>query len=235
MGANDLGDKQALARREAGVAGALLADGEPDPALPEERRAWIKWALAVDVLLVLLMWVLLTLGSAGEGSLPVNWRVTIGAALMLVAFVTFAGFYLASPPDAPARDPWMRNAIAATFVVFYLVLLTLLLTGPNFRIEVAGTARVPDRFDPTPDEPRDGGGVDQPAVIDDIPFGEEVFNGYTTFLAVILTFYFGSQAAEKITDTIQAQKTTRAAIAADPAIARQVLTVSRRPTPRTGT
>jgi cytochrome b561 len=96
------------------------------------------------------MWLLLTMGSAGAGAWPFNWRVTIGAGLMLVAVITFAGFYLASPATTPTRDPWMRNAIAATFVAFYLVLLTLLLVAPNFRIEVSTREPVPSRFDPRP-------------------------------------------------------------------------------------
>jgi hypothetical protein len=191
-----------------------------------ENRTWIKVALGFDVAIVLVMWLLLTQGSAGAGEWPFNWRVTIGAAMTLVAFVTFAGFYLASPADAPTRDPWMRNTIAASFVAFYLVLLTLLLVAPNFRIEVSSREQVPSRFAPGPvdeDESVGGGNAGQVASDDLSPFGEEIFNGFTTFLGVILAFYFAAQAAEKVTDTIQQEKTTRAAIASDPSIAAQVL------------
>jgi hypothetical protein len=196
-----------------------------------ENRTWIMAALALDIVIVLVMWLLLTQGSAGAGVWPFNWRVTMGAALTLVAFVTFAGFYLASPADAQTRDPWMRNTIAASFVAFYLVLLTLLLVAPNFRIEVSSTEQVPSRFDPEPvdeDESVGGGNAGQVAADDLSPFGEEIFTGFTTFLGVILAFYFAAQAAEKVTDTIQQEKTTRAAIASNPAIAQQVLEDQRR-------
>lgn len=182
------------------------------PDHPTEERSWIKIALVTDIVIILAFWTLLGLGSQGYQMLPINHMIAAGAALMLVAFVTFGGFYLASPATATSRDPWMRNAIAATFVMFYLFLLTLLLAASPLREEVIGAETTPDV----------------------VSFGERMFNGFSTFLGVVLAFYFATQAAERVTETIQSGQTTRSAIQQQPELARQVLMEQQQATRRGG-
>jgi hypothetical protein len=56
----------------------------------------------------------------------------IAMALVVIGLTTFIGFYIFSED--------MRTAIAATFVLYYLVLLTELLTATKFRESVQGAA-----------------------------------------------------------------------------------------------
>jgi hypothetical protein len=182
------------------------------PDHPTEQRKWIKIALVTDIVIVVALWALLPLGSQGYRLLPINHMVASGVALMLVAFVTFGGFYLASPAMATSRDPWMRNAIAATFVMFYLFLLTLLLASSPLRTAVTGEATPPET----------------------ITFGERMFNGFSTFVGIVLGFYFATQAAERVTETIQSGQTTRIAIQQQPELARQVLAEQQQATRRGG-
>lgn len=100
----------------------------------------------------------------------------------------------------------MRNSIAASFVMYYLFLLSLLLIVPHIRGSVSqADAQAGDTK----------------------PFGEEIFIGFTTFLGIVLGFYFATQAAERITETVQSGKTTRLAIERQPEIAQQVINEQR--------
>ena len=196
-----------------------------DTEQPTEERHWIRIAFAVDIAIVFAVWALLVLGSQGYRIVPINQIVAVGVALMLVAFVTFGGFYLASPATATSRDPWMRNAIAASFVMFYLFLLTLLLTAAPFRDVLLGlAASAPGQQ--TPIDPQTSAGA--------AAFIEKMFDGFSTFLGIVLGFYFATQAAERITETIQSGQTTRTAIQQQPDLAAQVLVEQQRAIRRGG-
>jgi hypothetical protein len=159
---------------------------------PTEDRVWIKRALVADIVIVPITWTLLVLGRNGLNIIPVGDVTVLGVAFMLIPLVTFGGFYLSSPATATSRDPWMRNALAVTFVMNYLFFLALLLLVPHIRESLAG-------------------------------FGEQLFTGFTTFVGTVLAFYFATQAAERITETVQSGMTTRAAIERHSELAQQVV------------
>lgn len=181
-----------------------------------ESRRWIMAALVTDIVIVVGVWALRKLGTSGDGAMrAINLgEVPIfGVAMMLIPIVTFAGFYLSTPPTASSRDPWMRNSIAATFVLSYLFLVALLLGLPSLRSSVS---------DPTP-----GRSDTTQALEAREPFGEVIFKGFSTFLGVVLAFYFAAQAVERVTETVQSGLTTRAAINTEPTLAQQVITEQR--------
>jgi hypothetical protein len=72
------------------------------------------------------------------------------------------------------------------------------------------------------------------AAAQDLPFGEEIFNGFTSFVGIVIGFYFAAQAVERVADTVQSGQTTRAAIASESELARQVLDEQRRASYRGG-
>jgi hypothetical protein len=191
-----------------------IAELAVSPQEPAEERSWIKIALLADIAIVLLTWTLLVLGLQGAKLIPIPDVIVVGTALMLVAFITFGGFYLASPATATSRDPWMRNAIAATFVMFYLFLFSLLIVGSEVREWILddGTQSGAETFS----------------------FGVETFNGFTTFVGLVIGFYFATQAVERVTDAVQSGQTTRAAIAQQPELAQKVLNEQQRASYRGG-
>ena len=156
-----------------------------------DRRA-ITWTMGVDLAIVVLGWALV----AWDPPWIPN-SVIFGVSLGAIGIVTFFGFYGAHESDSPARDPRLRNAIAAAFVMFYLVLLTQLFGSPSLRLSLARDA--------------------------ESAFGRDIFNGFTTFVGVILGFYFVAWTADSVTRTIQSESTTREAIKANTATAAAVL------------
>lgn len=165
---------------------------------PLEERKWIKRALAANIVIAVATWILLLVGSQGSSIVPISEVVVVGLGLMLVAFITFGGFYLSSPPTATSRDPWMRNAIAGTFVLYYLYLLSYLLVAKQIR----ATLQIADS---------------EPALT------SAEFQGFSTFVGIVLAFYFATQVAERITETVQSGQTTRAALATHPEVAQRVI------------
>jgi hypothetical protein len=156
-----------------------------------DRRA-ITWTMGVNLAIVVLGWALVAWDPSW-----LNNSVIFGVSLGAVGIVTFFGFYSAHASDAPARDPRLRNAIAAAFVMFYLVLLTQLFGSPSLRQSLTRDV--------------------------ESSFGQDIFNGFTTFVGVILGFYFAAWTADSLTRTIQSESTTREAIKADTATAAAVL------------
>jgi hypothetical protein len=72
--------------------------------------------------------------------------------------------------------------------MFYLVLLTQLFGSPSLRQSLARA--------------------------EESAFGKAIFDGFTTFLGVILGFFFVTRAVESVTRTIQAEQTRRAEVGA---------------------
>lgn len=189
----------------ADVAANVTTAAPTEPSDGRENRRYVVWALAADVAIVLVCLVLLMLrnadladGFVDSPTVPIG--ISIGAALMLVAIVTFLGFYTASPPTKGLQDASMRNAIVATFVVFYLVLLTFLLIAPNFRgqLEIGDGAIIAGQSIVTEEE--------REATQASLDFGVEIFNGFTTFLTIIIGFYFAAQVGQSLVNALVGKK-----------------------------
>jgi hypothetical protein len=187
-------------------------DAEP----AAEDRHWIRRALLLLGILAV-AWALILAQVVWPGRLPLTEPVVIGVALMAIAVVTFFGFYLASPGNAPSRDPWMRNSIAAAIVMFYVVLMTFMLTNPLFR-DVTWRLFWDQPTGPTNIDATGGGAT----------FGERIFDGLTGFVTIVLAFYFGATTVEHVINTIQTGQTERKAIEANPEVAQEILARSQR-------
>jgi hypothetical protein len=98
-----------------------------------ERRSALKASLATGLsLVVLVVGVIVASTVTGQGSL---WPYVIaGAGVMVLSTVSFLSFFV-------ARD--MRHAIAASFVLTYFSVVSLLLFLPGIRESLFGTAGPP--------------------------------------------------------------------------------------------
>ncbi len=150
-------------------------------------------AQKAELLIALITWVvawwLLWLRDSGDTSMPPGWTV-IGFSLGLISLLVFTAFYISSSEP----DTSMRTAVAATFVVFYLVFTTYLAAAAGFRAELGIT--------------NEGSNSQQK------PFGATLFESLTGFMGIILAFYFAAGAVEKATKTASDAMTDRARIAA---------------------
>ena len=131
--------------------------------------------------------------------------IVISLSLGTIALVTFAGFYSATGPEG------MRTAIAATLVIFYLVLITHLIAAPGLRnaLDTAapGTVTAASQGGPAASAapsaaPGAPASPSAAASVATIAFGREIFNGLTDFVKIVLLFYFTAVSAEKAVTTV---------------------------------
>jgi hypothetical protein len=145
----------------------------------------------------------------------VNQSIVISLSLGTIALVTFAGFYSATGPEG------MRTAIAATLVVFYLVLITHLIAAPGLRnaldtpapAAVAGLSAAPIGSAGAPQSPVASPIPSQTAAAN-VAFGRDIFNGLTDFVKIVLLFYFTAVTAEKAVTTLAGAAQSRSKIQA---------------------
>jgi hypothetical protein len=114
--------------------------------------------------------------------------VYIGAMLSGIGLLVFLGIFLLGGEER------MRNAIAASFVTFYLALLALLVSAPGLREDLEGAGQ--------------GAGESAPDV-GLTTLGESVLDTFSTLVGTIVAFYFVSQAAVRIAETRERGKTDR--------------------------
>jgi hypothetical protein len=173
----------------------------PDPVLIHgENRRVIVIALALDILLILLAAALVYWRAVNNYQKetfhiePIIWAphptITTTATLMLIAIITFFGFYLHGDRQGINLDSSTRNAIAAAFVVLYFSILANVILAPGAR------AALGPEFNRDPD----------PAL------GITIFNGFTEFLKVVLGFYFGTQAVKYVADAVVASQVSKATV-----------------------
>lgn len=141
----------------------------------------------------------------------ISQDLTIAASLGLIALLTFAAFYSATGTEG------MRTAIAATLVVFYLVLVTHTVASPNFRADLEGPAPTPRaQASPGPSRtPTTGETTDAPVAAAEVTFGRSIFNNLTEFVKIVLLFYFGAVTAEKLANTAAAATNNNTTVKAE--------------------
>jgi hypothetical protein len=156
-----------------------------------------KIAFAIGIVIWAASWVLIIGRYAGwlKGTpLDVPFFATVGFSTGLLALLTFGSFYVSK--DTPV-DTAIRTSIAASLVIFYVVLVTDLLVVPGFIGALGtGTAATADT---------------QAAA----SFGQSIFTGLSGFVGIVLAFYFAAGAVEKAAEHVKDAVTTRAATAAD--------------------
>jgi len=113
----------------------------------------------------------------------------------------------------------MRTAIAATLVVFYLVLITHLIAAPGLRnaLDTPASAAVASASGPpapvASQGPAASSGATQPTAAS-VAFGRDIFNGLTDFVKIVLLFYFTAVTAEKAVNTVAGAAQNRSKIQA---------------------
>jgi hypothetical protein len=119
-------------------------------------------------------------------------QLTIAASLGAIALFTFAAFFSATGIDG------MRTAIAATLVVFFVVLTTHLIASPNLR-NALDTPPVAVAANPAPAQSGTPGGSAAPTVAAaPAPFGRDIYSGLADFVKIVLLFYFGAVTVERV-------------------------------------
>jgi hypothetical protein len=152
-------------------------------------------------------------------STQIPQTVIISASLGTIALLTFVAFYSATGTEG------MRTAIAATLVVFYLVLITHLIAAPNFRTSLdtatqagaAASAAPTSEAAPSPSQGPTASAA--PAEAAAAPttatsFGRDIFNGLTEFVKIVLLFYFTAVTAEKVVATVTSASQNRTSMEA---------------------
>ena len=138
----------------------------------------------------LFWWLLIWFGSwlaiylDGRETISVPLFIPLGVSLGAIALIAFwASWSWGAELEETSK---MRNAIAGSFVVFYLVLLTDLLVLPSFRAQLEKGEETTTTTPTT-------------AELEDLlSFGQDVLGKFTVMVTVIVGFYFASVAAENL-------------------------------------
>jgi hypothetical protein len=175
------------------------------------RRAIIKLVLVADCIIVIVSWIILAFFVRISQMLNYYppYNVISGPSLILIAVVTFLGFYLASLDEGTDRGHAMRNAITAAFVILYLVMLPYVLVGPEYFSALFGgqSSTISGGSAGLSEEQYD-------RVRDSIEYGRNIFSGFTSFITTVLAFYFVSQVIEGVARNRETGQTQRAEIEA---------------------
>lgn len=134
----------------------------------------------------------------------ISQAIVISGALGTIALLTFAAFYSATGTEG------MRTAIAATLVVFYLVLITHLIAAPGLRNQLDTPTPGSPAAVGAPPVPAASAGTSPAAAPAATTFGRDIFNGLTEFVKLVLLFYFTAVTAEKAIATVTASSQNRA-------------------------
>jgi len=107
--------------------------------------------------------------------------------LGVIAIATFLALYLRE------SDNRVRAALAGAVVLPFVLLIVDLLTLPDFRGSLTGTGG-------------GGGAIETGARLD---FVQSMFDTFKWVVVTVVAFYFAAEASEKVTTTVQAEKTAR--------------------------
>ena len=90
----------------------------------------LHWVIAALIVAnVLLAWYFNTLHGAAKGS-PVALHKSIGITVLLLSVLRLVWRFVAPPPALPARvSGWERTTAGAVYVLFYVVMIGMPLTG----------------------------------------------------------------------------------------------------------
>jgi hypothetical protein len=161
----------------AAAAGVSTGPASSDPADDGIAVRPILWTTIICVLTAVIAHTLIYLGFAFEWTEDPDpdfaWQPVVGVALTVVAIGAFGGFYVASRRA--------RIAIAAAFLLTFLVSLTFVLT-------IEGLANATQLLG-----------------------ARDLFDDFRNIVAVIIGFYFGTEAAISVAKVIGVSLTNRGA------------------------
>jgi hypothetical protein len=172
--------------------------------LPADCRSILLWVLRFDILIIVVGWILMWLSERAQIApadadtatfvppwyhIPIN--LIASTALILVAIITFFGFFFASSANGSDFGHATRNAVTAAFVGLYLVILPFILLSPQYFASLFGDAPVAAAED------------GQIAVASGVEYARELFNGFTGFLTTIIAFYFAAQVVDKASSDVK--------------------------------
>jgi hypothetical protein len=164
--------------------GALGIDQRVDD---PHKGGVVRW-LGLALLFWLLSWVVVGLARIRR-FVPSNAEsVAVGAALGAIVICAFIGLYL----HAREEDGRIRQALAGSFLIFYLVLCIDLLVIGDFRTSLSGK-----------------GGFD--------PVAKTILKTLGGFGTAIIGFYFAASGTEKVVSKVQTAKTERETVKAESA------------------
>jgi hypothetical protein len=164
-----------------GVIVGLLRLILPVASWPDMRGRWVVSLIAAGVATVTgCMFFALLYGVAWRsavGSLPFAWQPVVGLTMSVVAMASFGGYYLASRRS--------RVGFAASFVLTFFVLLSFMLTLDGLARVVAGTDA--------------GLGAEVAAKVI-----QDLLSDFRSSVALIVGFYFGTDAAVSVVKMFRA-------------------------------
>jgi hypothetical protein len=151
-----------------------------------------KWAMRLG-LGSLVLWVL-TWGLIWQGRVNERWGAHIFEPALIaiqlggVSIAVFLALYMRE------REDRMRSALAGAVVIPFLLLVVDLLTLPDFRGSLGGGV---------------GGSGASVSVAARLDFVQQLFDTFRWVVTAVVGFYFSAEAAEAITDKVQAGRTNR--------------------------
>lgn len=164
------------------------------PGLSPAQQVGVVLGLVLWFLSWVLIWFHYQVESAADGMdvwvpFDVPYFITIGASVGLITLLTFGSFYVTRDRTP---DESMRSAIAATLIVFYVVLITDLLVMPDLITGLGSAAVATDA-------------TEEAAAV--TSFGQNLILGLSGFVGTIVAFYFAATAVlDKSTKDNEAKK-----------------------------